>query len=261
MIGIGIVLHNDIIDKSGTDAPDIYETVISLVDSIHQFTEEPHHIYIRDNDSLDYRFKRFNVSLRTRLSHVTNCTFLPSEVNSLTDAWNEIIGLSLSSGAEGVILFNQDVIVSKYWKPFVDAVKVQSNDYIAPMTSSSVYQPLQQEVEELFKPTPVILHVPAAQGFCFGLSKKALKDNMLDGSCYFNPAIEWGYNEEDWVYRNRENGGRVLIFKNAYVFHLDKQSWHNAGLASSSQPRQRMSGGDRVSVLDVMDYSDYVLQS
>lgn len=258
MIAIGIVTHNDIIDKSEfNEKTDTFELVTNLIRTIDKFTIEDYVLIIRDNDSFDYRFKVLNLLLKKEFSHIQS-VFIKSEVNNLTHAWNEIIKISLNDlNCESVCLLNQDILVTKYWNNFIKATKVQSRDILAPLATASVYQGLQEVREEQFEPEDKILQVLSVQGFCFGASKKAFESNMFDKNYYFDPEIEWEYNEEEWIQRNNNSGGRSLIVKNSYIVHLDLGSWIKAGLRSTKRPKKLYPRENIEEIINVIDYKEY----
>lgn len=256
MIGIGIVTHNDVIDKSekDTELTEPLKLVTELINTIDLFTDD-YVLIIRDNDSFDYRFKRLDILLKNRYKNI-NIVFIASEINDLTHAWNQIVNVGLNDlGCEGICLLNQDVLITKYWKPFITAIRKQRRDLIAPMTDGAVYQDLQRVSNKEFEPEDCILQVPSIQGFCFGGSKLCFESNMYDEDNYFDPEISWDFNEEEWQQRNNNSGGRSLILKNSYVIHLDQGLWLKAGLRSAKRP-ELYSDNYRLTVLNKYKYSD-----
>lgn len=258
MIGIGIVTYNDLINRNTEDDADVFDMTCECIETIAQFTEDDYIIIVRDNDSLDYRYRKFNVTLDNRFKDL-NTLFIPSKVNELTDAWNEILTLSFDEyNCEAAILLNNDVIITKYWQPYIEAIKVQSRDLIGPVATDAPYQPIQSVVEEAFMPEDTLFQVQCIQGNCLGGSKRAFKENMYDDTHYFDPEVEFAFNEEEWVQRHNASGGRVLIAMNSYIIHLNKASWHSKGLWSTKAPDEIISSVKRVSITDVIDYNDFV---
>lgn len=260
MIGIGIVTHNDVIDRTEyTENTDQLELLKHLIQTIDAYTEEEYVLVIRDNESLDFRFQMLHLLLKREFPHI-NSTFIRSQVNSLTDAWNEIIRICLDDfNCCSVCLLNQDILVTKYWNNFIKATKIQSRDILAPLTTASVYQSLQEVEEEDFEPADTLLHVLSVQGFCFGASRTAFKSNMFDRINYFDPEVEWDYNEEEWIQRNNNSGGRSLILENSYIIHLDQGSWIKAGLRSTKRPKKLYSRDSLEKIINVIDYNKYLM--
>jgi len=231
MIGIGIATYNEMIQlNKNEEESDIYEVVVDLVRTIDTFTSDNFLLIIRDNDSLDFRLKKFTVTLRKHFGHL-NTLFLSDTRRSLTDGWNSIISLALEQGCESVISCNQDIIATKYWSNLVKAVKVQSRDMVVPMMNKACYQTLQKIDDDAFKPMDILCHLPVVQGCCFGGSKLAFESNMYDEKNYFDPGFEFGYNEVEWQQRNNDKGGRSLILLNSFVIHMEDYSW--GGLEST----------------------------
>lgn len=259
MIGIGIVTHNDVIDKQEiTEHTDPFALLMDLISGIDMFTKEEYVLIIRDNDSLDYRFRALNIALRKRFKHV-NSLFIQSDINDLTHAWNEIIRIALDDfDCEAVVMLNQDILVTRSWEYFIQAVKRQNRDFIAPVASSSAYQELQHVPEEEYESQDLVWHITSAQGFCWGASRRALKENMFDSKNYFDPEVEWDYNEEEWEQRNNNSGGRTLLLKNTYVVHLDKGLWVKAGLRSTKRPKELYRNETLSAIQDTFKYSDYI---
>lgn len=259
MIGIGIVTHNDVIDRQElSETIDPFLLLMDLITTIDKFTKEDYTLIVRDNDSLDYRFGALNIALRKRFKHV-NSVFIKSDVNNLTHAWNEILTIALNDlDCKGVALLNQDILVTKTWNNLIQTIVRQNRDFIAPMSNGAVYQLLQNVDEEDFEPEDTIIQIPSAQGFCFGGSKRCFKENMFDSKNYFDPEVEWDYNEEEWEQRNNNTGGRTLVLKNCYVIHLDQGLWIKAGLRSSKRPPELYSDEYRLSILNTFKFSDYM---
>ena len=183
MIAIGIVTHNDLIDRTQIeDQSDAYEVLKDLITTIDLFTKEDYVLIIRDNDSFDFRFKKLNVLLKNTFGRI-NSVFIHSDVNDLTHAWNEILTLALEEfDCEGAAILNQDILVTKDWNNFIRAIKIQSRDMLAPMSSSAVFQILQQKTEDKYTPVDVMTQVPCVQGFCYGVSRRGLIENKFDSS-------------------------------------------------------------------------------
>jgi len=259
MIGIGIVTYNDLIDKGLDGFPDVYEVTCDLIETINMFTEDEFIIIIRDNDSIDYRYKKFNVTLNSdRFKHI-NTIFIPSMVNELTDAWNEILTLGLDTyNCEAMVILNNDVIATKYWQNYINAIKVQSRDILGPLADEAPYQPLQSLIEEAFIPEPSLLSVPVIQGFCLGGSRLAFKSNMYDETNYFDPEIEWAFNEEEWSMRNIASGGRSLLLMNSYMIHMNAATWLQETLLSTKIPEKPIKNMEKVVISDVLNYNDYI---
>ena len=259
MIGIGIVIHNDILEHSQTDIPDTYNMLCDLISSICLFTESEYILIIRDNYSLDFRFQAFNITLRKKFNHILS-VFIQSTVNDLTHAWNEIFHIALNQyNCGAVIMLNQDIIVTKDWQNFMDAVLVQERDMLAPMSNGACYQLLQEVNEKDYKSEDILIQVPIVQGFCYGLSQSALRNNMYDDDHYFDPEIQWDFNEEEWQQRNNKSGGRSLILKNAFIVHLDNSTWAKSGLRSTKKLDSTYTDKERHTILDTIDYNKYLL--
>jgi hypothetical protein len=259
MIYYGIATHNDLVSKEeGSTEPDKFVVLVDLVESLDMFTHCDYALVIRDNESLDYRFCNFNVTLKTKFPHI-NSQFIPSSVNSLTDAWNELLRIALKDPeCEAVVIFNQDIVVTKNWELFLRAIEVQSRDLLAPMSSASVYQKQQDCKEEHYVPEDALIQVASVQGFCYGGSRRCFEMNMYDSENFFDPHIEWEYNDEEWQQRNNNSGGRSLIVKNTYIIHLDQQSWGSAGLRSSKHPFGIYSHEFRQKVTRRIPYGEYI---
>ncbi len=177
MIGIGIVTFNDLISDDPETIPDIFKMTCAGIESLNMFTKDEFIIIIRDNDSLDYRYNKFNIVLDNKYKHI-NTLFIPSKVNELTDAWNEILTIGFDNyNCEAMVLLNNDIIVTKYWQSYLNVIKVQSRDIVGPVASDAPYQPLQSVEEEAFFPENSIFVVPMLQGLCLGGSKRAFKEN------------------------------------------------------------------------------------
>jgi len=255
MIAIGIVTYNEVIDKT-KNAVDIYEFVLHLINTIHTFTTDEYVLIIVDNGSLDYRFQYLNKVLKIQFKDI-NSIFIRNNQNDLTSAWNIIVDTALNTlDCSGVILLNQDILLTKYWMPFVKAVQYQAQDVIAPMATGACYQPLQEVSENSYIVENKILVTKVVQGFCFGASKECFKNNMYNKTNYFNPGFSWDFNETEFQQRNNKIGGKSLILKNAYVIHLDQCSWLHAGLRSQ-QKLEDYTGEERLLVLDKFAYSAY----
>jgi len=264
MLGIGIVIFNNLMNKNdfiGEEESDIYEILCQLITTIQLFTTEDYILIIRDNDSLDYRFNRFNVTLRNRFNSPSNIIFIKSKVNNLTDGWNEILDTTLNQyNCYGTILLNQDIILTKYWNSYTNILKIQSRDIIGPLTNNVTYQTNQLVTENDFVPQDTLTHVPILQGFCLGGSKKCFMDNMYNSHNkeFFNPQIEWAFNEEGWIQRNNKTGGRCLILNNAYIIHLNNNSWKRNECISTKLPDTVYPTEYRNSVLNVLNYNQYI---
>ena len=262
MLGIGIVTYNDALNKDefiGETDSDIYEVLCQLITTIQLFTIEDYILIVRDNDSLDYRFNRFNVTLRNRFNSPSNIIFIKSKVNNLTDGWNEILDITLNKyNCYGTILLNQDILLTKYWNSYTSILKIQSRDIIGPLTNNVTYQTNQLVTEEDFVPKNTLTHVPIIQGFCLGGSKKCFMENMYNNKEFFNPQIEWALNEEGWMQRNNKTGGRCLILNNAYIIHLNNGSWRWNALISTKTPDTIYPTTYRNSIIDVLNYHTYI---
>ena len=259
MIGIGIVTYNDLIQRSQDGSPDIFEVTCDLIETISMFTEDEFVIIIRDNDSIDYRYKNFHVTLNNARFKNINTVFISSMVNELTDAWNEILTTGFDHyNCEAMVLLNNDVIVTKYWQNYINAIKVQSRDLLGPLTDSAPYQPLQNLVEEAFIEEHSLLSVPVIQGFCIGGSRRAFKENMYDEIHYFDPEIEWAFNEEEWLGRNTASGGRSLLVMNSYVIHMNAATWLQRTLLSTKTPEYIIKNQDKLVISDILSYNDYI---
>ena len=259
MIGIGIVTYNDLIDRGLLGEPDIVEVTCACIETINMFTEDEFIIIIRDNNSLDYRYKKFDVILNSKYKEI-NILFIPSMVNELTDAWNEILTIGFDKyDCEAMVLLNNDIIVTKYWQNYIDAIKVQSRDLLGPVSDEAPYQPIQTVIEEAFMPEDSLFVVPTIQGHCLGGSKLAFEANKYDDVHYFDPEVEWAFNEEEWVQRNNAKGGRCLIVMNSYIIHLNAATWSILGaLQSSKVPTEPILGIDRLAISDILNYNDYI---
>jgi len=254
-IGIGIAIYNEVIRKHTGEEPDMHEVVCHLIESIEAHSTCPFHLIIRDNDSLDFRFRNFEVTLGKRFPHLSWEFYVDSE-KSLTKAWNDAIHRSLNRGCKAIVLANQDVIVTKYWQNFLNAIQTPSRDLIAPLMTEACYQPAQMVSDKEFDPDDSLWHVPVIQGCCFGGSANAFEKNMYDTTNFFDPGFEFGYNEIEWQIRNNQTGGRSLLAMNSFVLHLEEYSW--AGLDSSKKIARDFRGEERSEILDVIDYYSYI---
>ena len=252
MLGVGISIWNDIISKDDySTKPDIFNVLCHLIESICRFTEDEFFLVVRDNDSLDYRFNKFNVTLDRLFPHV-NSYFYVDTVKSLTRGWHQIIDLSLANGCNAVILINQDVIVTKYWNTFCQAVQIPSNNLITPVMTSASYQPLQEMTEEEFEPYDMFLEVPEIQGCCIGASRKAFEDNKFSVDQYFDERFPFTHNEIEWQHRNK---GKSLILLNSYVIHLENYSWADQSKIPENVTLEKQC---RQNILNVVDYPKYI---
>jgi hypothetical protein len=264
MLGIGIVIYNNLVNKDefiGENESDIYEVLCQLITTIQLFTTEDYILIIRDNDSLDYRFNRFNITLRDRFNSPSNIIFIKSKVNNLTDGWNEILDITLNQyHCYGTILLNQDILLTKYWNNYTEILKIQSRDLIGPLTNNVTFQTNQLVTEDNFAPQDTLTHVPAMQGFCLGGSKTCFIENMysVNNKEFFNPQTEWDFNEEEWIQRNNKTGGRCLVLNNAYIIHLNNGSWRWNERKSTTIPDTVYPTKYRNSVLNVLDYNKYI---
>jgi hypothetical protein len=258
MIGIGIITHNDVVSKNDT-TEDIFDILMHLITTIDMFTTEPYILIIVDNDSFDHRFKYLNVILKNKFPHI-NSVFIRHAENDLTAAWNMIVDICINTYmCDGVILLNQDILITKYWMPFIKAVQYQRQDVIAPMSNGACYQLLQMIEDHQFTPQDTILLTHTVQGFCFGASRHCFTSNMYNSKYFFDPEISWDYNEEEFQRRNNEKNGQSLILKNSFVIHLDQCSWLQAGLRSKKQLKQKYTGDERDRVLDKFNYHSYYI--
>ncbi|WP_010271059.1 glycosyltransferase family 2 protein [Paenibacillus senegalensis] len=196
----------------------------SCIQAIQQHTSEPYEIIVVDNGSKDGTNEYCRSMGFTFASLAVNKGF-PIACN---------IGLRMAAGDQ-LLLLNNDVIVSKDWLKNLLAGLYSGNDVglIGP-TSNRVsgrqqirlnYQGLDgypdAAARYMSSHEGVRLEVKRLVGFCLLFRRKVMEDiGLLDER--FTPGH---YEDDDYCYRARLRGYRLLIARDCYVHHLGSASF------------------------------------
>ncbi|WMT40203.1 glycosyltransferase family 2 protein [Paenibacillus sp. D2_2] len=198
--------------------------LIPCVEAIRRFTEVPYEIIIMDNGSTDGTAE---YGLREELIVIS----LPDNVG-FPAACNR--GLSIASGHQ-LLLLNNDVIVSPRWLSNMLTTLYSSEDVgmVGPLTN---YCSGRQQVDihwnglaEYYESAEQYNHssperwqeVPRLVGMCLMLKRKLFTElGPLDER--FSPGH---YEDDDYCYRARQYGYRLLISGDTLIYHAGSASF------------------------------------
>ncbi|MFC3748081.1 glycosyltransferase family 2 protein [Paenibacillus sp. GCM10012306] len=203
----------------------------TCVEAIRTWTEVPYEIIVVDNGSQDETTEYCRAQKLAFISLPVNCGF-PAACN---------LGLQLASGDE-VLLLNNDVIVSAGWLSNLKAALYSAPDIgiVGPVTNyASGRQQVKTEYTDLpgYHEAAEIANAPDPRkwigakrlvGLCFLLKREVLESvGLLDER--FSPGH---YEDDDYCYRARQQGYRLLIAGDCLVHHEGSASFkevYNSG--------------------------------
>ncbi|GGF98712.1 glycosyltransferase family 2 protein [Paenibacillus abyssi] len=197
------------------------ELLKDCIYTIKRHTEEPYEIIVVDNGSTDGTADICRQEQITFISLASNAGF-PKACN---------MGLKIASG-DTLLLLNNDVLVSKNWlKNMLDCLYSRKNiGIVGPLTNYASgrqqidmpFTSLEDMANQLNEPDPgKWLKVDRIVGFCFLFKRELLeKIGLLDER--FSPGH---YEDDDYCFRARNAGYRMMIAGDVFVFHHGSASF------------------------------------
>lgn len=207
---------------------------------IRETPEDSYLLYLLDDCSSDNEITTITEYYSSHFDHIyttrndKNLGF-PGTVNS---------GLNMTS--QDVILLNSDTLVSAGWLEGLQRA-IKSSDNIAAVGPLSNYglissvPSIYQEVNDKYPIKEVIAcinqfsehsypEVPVLSGFCMYISRTAINAvGLLDAKTF-----KKGYGEEtDWCLRARQQGYKLILADDTYVFHV-------GGVSFGEEKQQRV---------------------
>lgn len=195
------------------------------IDSIRQFTDEPYEIIVVDDGSTDDTFK-YCASEKVRFISLPQNRGFPAACNR---------GLRLARG-DSLLLLNNDVTVTKGWLTLLlqGLYSDPSIGIVGPVTNyaSGIQQiPVEFHAMEQFQHIAAEhnqsdpqkwLEVNRIVGLCFLFKREVLETiGYLDEK--FSPGH---YEDDDYCYRARLAGYRLLVLGNVLVHHEGSASFN-----------------------------------
>lgn len=196
--------------------------------SIRQYTTVPFEILVVDNGSTD---GSLSLCMREKVKFLS----LPDN-RGFPQACN--LGLRMASGEE-LVLLNNDTVVTHGWLTHMQRC-LRDNDSVGIVGPCTNYASGRQQVEPFYQ-TIDEMHASSARqyapdpsrwtsvdrliGFCM-LFPRALYDRIGELDERFSPGH---YEDDDYCYRARSAGYRLMIAGDAYVHHYGGSSFLTRG--------------------------------
>lgn len=202
------------------------ELLRTCIDSIRKYTVTPYDVIVVDNGSTDGTTAYCIEQKLTFVSFAHNRGF-PAACNA---------GLRIASG-EALLLLNNDVIVTPNWLTNMLAC-LYSSDSIGMAGPTSNYVSGRQQVDLPFVGVEQFQQIAAGSnatdpdkwqeierlvGFCL-LFKRELADAIGLFDERFSPGH---YEDDDYCYRARLRGFRLMMCKDVLVYHKGSASFRN----------------------------------